>query len=672
MEKKIPTEGGTMMANYEDDTSEGETSKDEKKNDDQVNDFAEFEGVKKQIEAEYQLAYRFIKPKWDKWALRLKLYNNQKRGKEDIGDPLLFTIFQTVLASLYSDQLTVEFVGREHGDDDTAENLQITASFDAEEMEKTQLDYEWIFDTLFFNRGLILMNEWDDVTHTPVPEVIDPLTFLRDPDATSVNGDRAGRGAARFFGREVRMTEREMEDSGLYSNIDQLGENDESQQTEIDRNKMARREAQGYDSYRAALCGDNASHVLYEWFTWYNNKRYIFTLGRDRKVLLRVQEIKTKRWPVVDRVIYPSSHDWDGVSIPDLVEDKQRGRATIMNLAKKGVTAKLYPNYLYNNNIIKNRNDLAKIEFNKFVGVAGNPNNVVAPIPREGITTDVQWMMDLMDGNAQKATATPDIQQGALTEKVKSATEIAKVSQGVDTRYSMTAKLFGWSEKKFWKLWYEKYNLHFKAGIHNKTVRLAGPLGPEYRKVTRENLIGNADPDIFIESKTISDAKRMNRLNMLASFMNQAVAMDSNANKRFMLKEQAKAMGLSSDEINRALPKTFDEMEAEAENQLLEQEKLPKVLATQNHVVHIQEHSKAVSNKYTIVHINAHKHAMLAIRNNPALGPQPVTDPATGATVAASPNGEQPSPMEQGKTPAPRDMAQSPLQLQAPNAIQQG
>jgi len=56
-----------------------------------------------QIEAEYQLAWWFMKPKLDEWGVRLKLYNNQKRKGEAVGDPLLFTIHQTVLASLYSD-----------------------------------------------------------------------------------------------------------------------------------------------------------------------------------------------------------------------------------------------------------------------------------------------------------------------------------------------------------------------------------------------------------------------------------------------------------------------------------------------------------------------------------------------------------------------------------------
>ena len=66
-----------------------------------------------QIDVEYEVARRYLKPKWDKWAARLRLYNNQRKDDDTIGDPLLFTIHQTVLASLYDDKLTVSFEGRE-------------------------------------------------------------------------------------------------------------------------------------------------------------------------------------------------------------------------------------------------------------------------------------------------------------------------------------------------------------------------------------------------------------------------------------------------------------------------------------------------------------------------------------------------------------------------------
>jgi len=148
----------------------------------------------KQIDTEYQIAWRFMKPKFDEWALRMKLYNNQKRDKEAIGDPHMFTIHQTVLASLYMDKLNVSFLGREDGDNDFADNLNALAQYDYDDMGKDISDYEWDWDASFFGRGLEIFMDFDRDTLTPIPEVIDMATWLRDPRAKSVNGDRRGRG----------------------------------------------------------------------------------------------------------------------------------------------------------------------------------------------------------------------------------------------------------------------------------------------------------------------------------------------------------------------------------------------------------------------------------------------------------------------------------------------
>jgi hypothetical protein len=67
----------------------------------------------KQVDSEFQIAIKHMRPKWNKWVTRLKLYNNQKRDDTAVGDPLLFTTFQTVFASLYDDKLQQEWTGRD-------------------------------------------------------------------------------------------------------------------------------------------------------------------------------------------------------------------------------------------------------------------------------------------------------------------------------------------------------------------------------------------------------------------------------------------------------------------------------------------------------------------------------------------------------------------------------
>ena len=589
---------------------EGELKKHDKK---------DYKGLIDQIEAEYQLAWWYMKPKLDEWALRLKFYNNQKKNKEDVGDPLLFTIHQTVLASLYSDRLGVDFLGREEGDEDTAENLNSLAEFDYDEMEKDIVDYEWDWDASFFGRGLLLTMEFDRKLKCPTPEVIDPMTWLRDPRATSVNGDRKGRGSMKFGGREIRLSKDDMDKAGIYINYDGLKADTSDIRSVVDANVQARADAQGFNdmSKFAKLIGGNADYRLLEWFTYWKGKRILVTLADNRTKVVRYTEIKGDIYPIVDRVFYPISHDWDGVSIPDIVEDKQRARSVLQNLGLAGVKLGLYPRYLYDTNKIKNRKHL-DIEFNKHIPVDGNPQNSVITVDTQAVKQEVQWIMELLDTAAQRATATPDIQQGIQSDEKRTATETNLISAKVDTRYSLSAKIFGWSEKRFWKQWYSLYKQNFHEDIDEKVIRIVGAMGAQWRKLTRENIIAHTDPDVKIESRIISDAKKFNELQKYRLFLKDILTTDpQNSNVRFALRKIGRLSGFTKEEVEQVLPPNVDELNAETENDKLNEGNLVDVQIYDDDFIHMEIHNKAADNPQKYAHIEAHKKAMMLKRVNP-------------------------------------------------------
>ncbi len=601
----------------------------------------------KQVESEYRMSLDFIRPKWEKWKKRLALYNNQKREDTAVGDPLLFTIHQTVLAALYDDRLAVNFGGRNEGDEDAEENLNALANYDYEDMEKDVVDYEWDWDATFFGRGLCMFMEYDRETQTPIPEVIDPMTFLRDPKATSINGDRRGRGACRFFGREIRLTKYEMKSrnakAGVFMNIGRLRGG--TGLSEIDQNRQERQQAQGLNpDITRTLEGDNVDYRILEWFTHYDGKKVLVCLGNDRKLVVRYQELADDAWPVVDRSIYPVAHDWDGVSIPDLVEDKQRARARMLNSGVKIAEAQLYPAYTYDQNRITNQKHL-QFEINKFIPIDGNPNNVIAEVPRSQIKADVGWVMQFLDSGAQKSTATPDIQQGAMSSERRTATEVGAIVQKADTRYALSAKIFGWSERRFWKQWYKLYKKYFKGDIDQKIVRIVGSGGPTWRKLTRENFILNTDPDIQIESRVLGEAKRMQDLQAFTNFAKMAMT-EQGTNKRYLLKHQGKLSGLRRDEIDMALPKTTHELDAEDENLMLNDNKTPEILITDDHATHLMVHEKAADTAARAAHVRAHIKAMRIKNLNPMVAPPAPSEVPT-------PGSDQPT------TPAP--MAVNPV-----------
>lgn len=604
----------------------------------------DFADLIEQVETEYQLSWWYMKPKFDEWALRLKLYNNQRRDKEAVGDPLLFTIHQTVLASLYNDQLMVDFVGREEGDSEVAENLGDLAQFDHDEMGKDEVDFYWDWDATFFGRGLVLLYEFDRDIMTPIPENLDPMTFMRDPRAKSVNGDRKGRGALRFWGRPIRLTKNEMKRAGVYVNYDDVKPDNTELKNFLDEATRLRDEAQGRTDIARfkGLKGENADSLLLEWNTYFKGKRVLVTLADNRKKIVRYHEYPETMgslWPLLDRPLFPMSNDWDGVSIPDLVEDKQRARAVLQNLGLKGAKSNVHPMYLYDSTRIKNRGDL-NFGFNKFIAVDGNPSGAVTVMPKDALKQEVSFILDLLDQNAQRATATPDMQQGAVTSEKRTLGELNLVNAKVDTRYSLSARIFGWSEKRFWKMWYLRYKENFVDGIDEKMLRVAGAVGYAWRPLRRANIIAETDPDIKIESKVVADAKRYNDLQAFTPVITIA-ATDPNSNMRYAQKRLARLSGMKKDEIDMLYPPVAEELRARDENKQLEEDKLVEVQPTDDHRIHMEVHNSMSDTPAKYAHINAHKKAMM-LQSMGAI-----------ATAPSAQNPNQGKPVDNGKPAAP-------------------
>ncbi len=580
----------------------------------------DYKDLIEQTKSEYRVAWDFMKPKFDERALRLKLYNNQKKDKLAIGDPLMFTIHQTVLASLYNDKLNVDFIGREEGDQEKAENISSLASFDFDEMDMDLINYEFDWDTTFFGRGLLLLMEFDRKLKCPIPEVIDIMTWLRDPRATSVNGDKKGRGAMRFGGRPIRLSMNEMDKAGVYFNYKDLKPEKSSDNTTslLDQASRSRSEAQGYSVTPNIdnVKGDNSQYKLLEWFTHYNGKKVLVTLADNNNRVVRIKEIETDNWPIVDRSLYPIAHDWDNVSIPDLTEDKQRARAKLQNLGLAGIEIGLHPTYLYDTNKIKNRGNL-QVDFNKNIPVDGNPSGAIQPVERQTVKSEVGWILDILDVAAQKSTATPDVQQGMQSEKDRPLGETQLIASRVDTRYSLSAKIFGWSEKRFWKQWYSLYKNNFKEGIDEKIIRINGAMGPKWKGLTREDIIAKSDPDISIESRIIANNNKINDLQKYRLFFKDILATDpQNMNLSFALRKIGKLSGFKKDEIEQILPPTIDEIVAEDENLKLNDNNLTKVNVYDDDFVHIAIHNNSADTKAKYAHINAHKKAMMLKRVN--------------------------------------------------------
>lgn len=603
----------------------------------EASDKEPYEDLVKQVQAEYQICYDHQYAKKEENLLRLKLFNNQRRDKDAAGDVTMFTTHQTILASLYIDQLMVSFTGREEGDEEVGDTLTQMAEFDNEEMESDVTDYDWIWDAIGFGRSFLDMTSFvrdpEKGIFVPAPEVWDPTLMLRDPRAVSVNGNNLEmKNSARMYGRDIRMGKHAMEKNPhFFKNIDwdemKYGS---SLNSLMERASQARADAQGY-SYGGnkgeAKMQDNAEYDLLEWYTHHIDDTGEFVkckvwLANQRKKIVGYQKIgkASDRWGLIDRALYPTAHDWDGTSVWDLTEDKQRHRALAQNLGMKAMMADVFPMYAYDSNKVKNKKDL-KFGFNKFIPVDGNPDSV-APLRKASPNLPLlEFIYTSLDRSAQLANATPEMQQGQVSSQQRTLGELNLVANKVDTRYSLSSKIFGWSERRKWQRWYWMYKEYFDKDIDKKLIRITGAFGTKWRGLTKENFTTVVDPDVKVESRVVSRARQLEERQSLGQFMTLAFQ-DPTSNKRYGMKKLGKVYGMTKDELDRLYPPTIDEMQAEEENDMLNDNKPVKVAAAQNHVIHIEMHSKAKDTVAKSHHIETHKKAMMLKVTRPDLFPE--------------------------------------------------
>ena len=562
-----------------------------------------------QAKTEFRLAKDDLTPKWLQWQTNLKLYNNQKRDKEAIGNNLLYTLFNTLLAFLYFDKLTVSFEPRESGDVERCQLITQLAQYDFDEMGMGKKKYDIIWDSLFFGNAYVYVGGLQN--QTPVVEVIDPFTIYIDPNATSIED-------ARFIALERQMTKWEMEDKG-FKNIDQLTEPNLNTQTR--QAEQARKEAKNEVSQNEPQDYQNKKYVILEWFTIRNGQKVHFYTDFNCSVLLsKVKPLvfKDNRFPFVVYPFSPVPHELSSISVPDLLEDKQRASAILLNLGLSMEKVKLYPRYLFDRNAILNIQDLKNIQFNKYIPVDASGRSIrdiIAPLEQSSITNSTDAIYALIRDISERTVGTPALKQGIVSSGKRTATELQLASINADTRNSLSAKIYALSDIEFWTLWLNRYK-QFKTLAKGKIVRIQGTLGARFESIDVDTFNFHTDPDIRIESSNIAAQKKMLEVQQLTELA-KIILTDTTPefSKRYFQRKLLELSDFRKDEIDQIVSPTFDELRAQEENKLLEQGKSPEIEPYDDHYTHIMIHNSVPNNEITrnvlIAHIQAHKTAYL-------------------------------------------------------------
>lgn len=611
-----------------------------------------------QVKAEYDFATRELKTWVDTNIKRLKLYNNQKRNEEHIGEPLLFTHMNTWLSSLHDDTYDRVWVAREEGDIETAENLTAVSEYDHELMGKDELDYNATWDALFFSYAVIDMLEFDPSKMCPSPTLLDPLTFYYDTFASSIDGNIVSKNGMRFLGWDMYMSKREVLASPLLGEeaLHSLEDTADSGMSHKDEARKERLEALGgsYTHLKRDDMQDNNVYELVQWRTMFKGKKVVLVLNAKRSEILGARYLpqdekgNSLSWFITSKRFNPQPHQFKGTSLPDLLEDKQRQKAMIINDQINLARSLTYGSYVYDSTKIKNKTDL-KWGYDKWIGVDGDPNSAVAPVRKD--TSSLAFLdntLGYIDASAQKASATPELQQGVLSEQQRTLGELNLIASSSKTRYSLALKTFATGDRDFWRMWYLLYKVNFKEGLGKKVVRIGGSTRV-FRELNRENLLCKTDPDVRIESRAVMEARNQGRLKQLVE-IGEFIMQDPDADKRAYTKKILNIAGLDGQEIDNILPPTSDEIIAKEQNDMINKGEEPPFLVNDNHLVHIRIHREALENDIKKNHILTHLKALKVEQENPILNQDSMEEGMQVDEQANMPTQRQPQMMEQGQT----------------------
>ncbi len=584
----------------------------------------------KQISGEYSFATKGLKLWIDKNLRRLKLYNNQTRGDQFVGEPLIYSHMDTWMSALFNDRMDQVFAPNETGDIPTAENLTNMAKYDYELMGMDELNRDQGWDTLFFAYGLKDWLEFDYKKKCPSPYVLDPLTFYYDTLGTSIDGNASGKGGMRFLGWDIYMNQLDVLKNPL------LGEDGLAQLKKCrkddkgvtaDKARRERMEAMGgsYEHLDEDL-NDNSVYGTIHWRTTWNGKKIAVYLTSDQKYLLGACELPYDKdtgyttWWVAAKKYSPQPHQFKGVSLTDLLEDKQRKKAELVNDMFKLARATVFGSYAYDKSAIDNGVDLA-FGYDKWIPTNGNPNLAIAPIRKDVPNSAlIDNALNYIDLSAQKASATSELQQGVQSKDSRTASELNLMAQMTQTRYSLVAKSFAQGDRDDWRLWYLSYKLNFEDGLGKKIVRIGGSGYKIFRPLNKKDIVCKIDPDVHVDSVELTRAKKQREYSMFSQAFGVVIndpAGDRRAGERHLLY----LSGLERETVDSLLPPTPDEIIAREQNDLINQGKEPEFLTNENHVVHIRIHMEAMEGAIKENHIKTHIQAMKLIQENPALSP---------------------------------------------------
>lgn len=570
------------------------------------------------IQNNYLEAWQFLLSRKRRQVAQLVLLNNLQRQDQTIASTLLLTLFNRTLSSVYDDKIQVKFLPSQGILQEQLNAFNMLAESDYQEMGKAKLDYDLMWDTLFFGRGYMETYQFDKKRKIMKPHVINPLVFGYDPYMDDPQDWR-------YYWKWLTKSSYQIDaliKAGKITGIKDASEIAGGIDPYLWEYKTKRDAAQKGVQPPIEPAAADVYQIL-EYFGYdEDGKKCIYWIDKYFSKVLMKEELELddmegedgqtlSKWPIVVKESFRVPHASIPFSVADILEDKHRAESVVLNLLFIGAKDSANPLYLYNPDQVKDISQFLSRQVNQHIPIEGDPTTAVAPLnTKNTFPTEVVNFLTALRQQANDPVGTGAAAQPESNGK-GTATEAAIDQQLNDMAQSLFSKVLQFGEQEFWSQWFHRYQKH-AAELGSKMANIVGVKGITSTEIDLSDFDTPYPPGVLVYSAKEAEYKNLvKRRDFMQILPELQSSMPSDGFRNF---EKYVFMPLMVEDpslIEVMFPKTLQEIQAEEQNTMLTEDKLPPVLDTDDHTAHIYIHYQVQPKTWaTWVHIQEHEEAL--------------------------------------------------------------
>lgn len=558
--------------------------------------------ILRRIETNYNEAFNFLLPRKQRQVNQLVLLNNLQRGDETIASTLLLSIFNRTMSNLYDDKIQVKFLPSQGILQEQLDSYNTLSQSDYLEMNKAKLDYDWIWDTLFFGRGYMETLNFNKKRKIMEPHVINPLVFGYDPYFENKDDWR-------YYWKWITKSKWELTKlikNGSITGVKKVEEIASGVDSYLWQFKTRRDQAKRVNEPSIDPAQGDVYQIL-EYFGYdEDGKKCVYWCDKSFTVVLMKQVLDLQdgesyddgktyesRWPIVVKEVYREPHSSVNFSVADLLEDKHRAKSVLLNLAFIAAKDKANPLYWYNENV-KDVTQLFSRQISQHIPLEGNAtgDTSVGPLNKDSaMDPSLQAFIALLTNEAEQPIGTGSPTGGAQKGKSSdTATQVAIDQQLNDLAQSLQSKVMQFGESEFWSHWFHRYAVNAKD-LDTKMANIVGVKGITSKEIHFKDFNTDFPPGVMVYSAKEAEYKEVVlRRDLMQLYPELSQTLDVDGMRNFQKHVFFPKFLQDPSLIDIMLPKSLDEIKAEGENEQLMKDVMPDVLPTDNHTTHIYTH----------------------------------------------------------------------------------